>query len=357
VERAETTRKHWGPVSFPELVWAHFVWQREVHAKDGLLHGEAELDYQRLLVRFQREQGDIRNAYWCTSEASAVALTTQRPYGRLGRLLRAHPVLRLHSATDWVTRDQPEIAGLLHRCNAMSVKIGELLRHGTQQIAMEWVLAIAGRLLGFADAPTPPSKQETRELVEATEAELEEVQAYYERAGTATGRIVFFWGMMTGLAALAMIALAGGLLLWAIGDLDWDDPATRNLLASYSFGAIGAVVSVLTRMASGKKSSFYVDFEVGRAPLRRLGSFRPLVGAVFALVLYFALLGDLVQLGGDGDEPFEYYAVLSFFAGFSERWVRGVLSPVAQLADGGDDEAPAAESKEGATTVEEKRPA
>jgi hypothetical protein len=31
--------------------------------------------------------------------------------------------------------------------------------------------------------------------------------------------------------------------------------------------------------------------------------------------------------------------VLSFFAGFSERWVRGVLSPVAQLV-GGDNPPP-----------------
>jgi hypothetical protein len=52
-------------------------------------------------------------------------------------------------------------------------------------------------------------------------------------------------------------------------------------------------------------------------------------------------LGDLVQLGAetDGQEPLEYYAVLSFFAGFSERWVRGVLSPVSQLA-GGEEEPP-----------------
>jgi hypothetical protein len=48
-----------------------------------------------------------------------------------------------------------------------------------------------------------------------------------------------------------------------------------------------------------------------------------------------------VQLGTESgnEDPLEYYAVLSFFAGFSERWVRGVLSPVAQLAGG--DQAPA----------------
>ena len=340
LERAVPRREHWGPVSFPELVWAHFIWQREVH-EEGILHGEAELDFQRLLVEFEREHREIRNAYWCTREASAVAITAQRPYGRLGRLLHLHPVVRLHAATHWVTRDLPEIAGLVYRCEAMSVKFTELLRHGTQQIAMDWVLAIAGRLLGFADAPTPPSKQETAEIVETTETELAELQAYYERAGQATGRIVYFWGMVIGLAILAVIAGIGALVVFTSDAFSWND-ATRNLLASYSLGAVGAVVSALSRMAPGRKSRFYVDFEVGRPPIRRVASFRPLIGAVFALVLYFALLGGLIQLGPDssGDTSFEYYAVLSFFAGFSERWVRGVLSPVSQLANADDAAAP-----------------
>jgi hypothetical protein len=94
---------------------------------------------------------------------------------------------------------------------------------------------------------------------------------------------------------------------------------------------------VLSRMAASRKEQFSIDFEVGRPPIRRVATFRPIIGAVFALVLYFALLGNLVQLGSeDGEEPLEYYAVLSFFAGFSERWVRGVLAPVAGLAGGGE---------------------
>jgi hypothetical protein len=147
--------------------------------------------------------------------------------------------------------------------------------------------------------------------------------------------------MMIGVAVLGLIGLLGALLLWQIGELNFHASATQNLFASYSLGAVGAVVSVLSRMTSSRKGQFYVDFEVGRPPIRRVGSFRPLIGAVFALILYFALLGDLVQLGAESgsEEPLEYYAVLSFFAGFSERWVRGVLSPVAQLAGG--DQAPA----------------
>jgi hypothetical protein len=190
----------------------------------------------------------------------------------------------------------------------MSVKFTELLRHGTQQIAMEWVLAIAANLLGLADKPTPPTEAETNRIVGSTRKELVQLQKYYESAGDATGRIVYFWGMMIGVAALGAIAAAGAVLLAAINELDWQNPTIRNLYASYAMGALGAVVSVLSRMASGKKAQFSVDFEVGRLPIRRVASFRPFLGAVFALVLYFALLGDLVQLGAENEnkEPLEY---------------------------------------------------
>jgi len=341
VEPRAEARRHVGPVSFPELVWAHFLWQREVH-EQGILHGEAERDYQQLLRGFERANGQIQRAYWCTREASAVAITAQRPYGKLGETLRLHPIVRFHTVTNWVTREQPEISDLLHRCEAMSVKFTELLRHGTQQIAMEWLLAISAHLLGFVDAAEARSRAETKAMVESTEEELAELQSYYERAGEESGRIVYFWGMMIGLAALGVLGAVGAGLLYRIDALNWHAAATQNLYVSYTMGAVGAIVSVLSRMASGKAEKFKVDFEVGRPPIRRIASFRPFLGAVFALVLYFALLGDLVQLGTerDGQEPLEYYAVLSFFAGFSERWVRGVLAPVGSLADGDPEPAP-----------------
>jgi hypothetical protein len=346
VDSHAEARRHVGPVSFPELVWAHFLWQREVH-EQGILHGEAERDFQQLLKAFERANGQIQRVYWCSGEASAVAITAKRPYGKLGETLRLHPVVRFHAITHWVTREQPEISGLLHRCEAMSVKFTELLRHGTQQIAMEWLLAISAHLLGFADGVDARSRAETKAMVESTEQELAELQAYYERAGEETGRIVYFWGMMIGLAALGVLGAVGAGLLYRIDALNWHAAATQNLYVSYTMGAVGAIVSVLTRMASGKSEKFKVDFEVGRPPIRRVASFRPFLGAVFALVLYFALLGDLVQLGteSDGQEPLEYYAVLSFFAGFSERWVRGVLSPVASFAGGGEEPASAPDPK------------
>ena len=61
-------------VAFPEVVWAHYLRQKELH-DEHQLHGPAEDEFRSQLDRFVEEEGPIINAYWCTKEASAVAIT------------------------------------------------------------------------------------------------------------------------------------------------------------------------------------------------------------------------------------------------------------------------------------------
>ncbi|HET7855101.1 MAG TPA: hypothetical protein VFL41_01445, partial [Gaiellaceae bacterium] len=74
--------------SFPELVWAHYLRQRELH-ETGDVRGEAEAEFRRRLAAFEGVDGRIVNAYWCTTEASAVALT-EKKRGIRGRETRFH---------------------------------------------------------------------------------------------------------------------------------------------------------------------------------------------------------------------------------------------------------------------------
>ena len=86
------------------------------------------------------------------------------------------------------------------------------------------------------------------------------------------------------------------------------------------------MVSVVARMNS---NSFSVEYDVGRPTLRRLGAFRPLVGAVFGVVIYFVLASGLMYGDRQADQrSFEFYAVFAFIAGFSERFVRDTLDGV-----------------------------
>lgn len=326
-------------IAFPELVWAHFLRQREIH-ETGNLHGPAELEYRRRLAAFEEAEGKVLAAYWCTHEASAVALTEKKCRG-LARLRRIPSDIRFHAATDWVARDSPEIANTLHTCETLAVRVREVLGGTTERIAMQWILAVAGHLLGFVDREerVRDRKQEQR-LVARKRNELAKIEAYYHRAGEKHGRIVYFWGMMGGIAVVAAIGVLVALVLWALTGLDPNDDTTQYLLASYTMGAVGALVSVLMRMGSSGKSAFNVDFEVGRRQLHRLGSFRPVIGAVSAVVLFFAMKADLFQVLPDQQESFYLYAVVAFVAGFSERWANVIFGRAERLL-GGDEEAAA----------------
>ena len=87
--------------------------------------------------------------------------------------------------------------------------------------------------------------------------------------------------------------LGGGLalLLWYHGR--FDEPktlATQTFLLCFVMGTMGAFVSVLMRMSS---NSFRVDYEVGRSTIRRLGSFRPFIGAIFGVAMFFLIKSGL----------------------------------------------------------------
>ena len=83
---------------------------------------------------------------------------------------------------------------------------------------------------------------------------------------------------------------------------------------------------------------FHVRHEVGRSYVQRVAAFRPFIGGVFGLLVYFALQGGLIRQLDVPEDPrdrFAFFLVLAFAAGFSERLVKEVL----RRRDGGDEAA------------------
>ncbi len=325
-------------VAFPEVVWAHFLRQRELR-RDGELHGSADAEYRKQLVLFSEEHGALINAYWCTHEASAVALT-EKPGKRVaGVFARRLPSIRFHAATDWATSDAPEIGHALHTCETLAIRVSEVLSGTSERIAMQWIMSVASYLLGVVDqAKGKPTAAEVSTAVRRARGELAQIERYYDRAGEKTGRLVYFAGMMLGVAALAALAVVGGGLYAIFGSLHLHSVGTQTFFTCYGMGAIGALVSVMSRMASGIGGSFSIDYEVGRRSIRRVGSFRPVIGAIFAVVLYFALRGDLLQIQASSAHRTTYfYAALAFLAGFSERRAKIILGSAERVLGNPDD--------------------
>lgn len=315
-------------VSFAELVWAHHKRQQEL--ENDVMNGPWEQEYRRRLANFKQDHGEIVDAWWCRHEASATALTEKREQRRLRQDDR---IFRLHAATDWRTSRAPKIAGAVHECETLAIRAGEILRDATEKVTLHRLFAATSRLLAFVDKqekhPMPAQKEMDRVLA-GHRSELRSIESYYERAGENAARIIYFQGMALGAFALGLPLAVGAMLGWyadGFGIFDLHESRIQYLAVCVTMGALGAIVSVMTRMASA--GSFNTDFEVGRKPVRRLGFLRPFIGATFALALYIAVKSNLLELGNVAKPGIYFFATVSFLAGFSERRAKVLLGNVA----------------------------
>jgi hypothetical protein len=309
-------------VSFPELVWLHFLRQQEL--KEGRhkpYEGPAEDRYRTFVARFEAEHGKIVDAYWCTNQASAVALTVKR------RPLMLPDVVRLHWATDWSTKDQPKLMTLLYRCESLAVKVHEVLRDTSQRLAMQSLFTVISFLLGFGETDRAHNDRAVAELDRNTRKELRLIEDYYHKAAARSGQIVYVAGMLLGMVPVALLIVLALVLRLA----DSHNLSARQGILCFAAGAIGALMSVMSRMNSGRVR---VDWEFGKDTLRTLGALRPFVGGIFGLITFFALKSGVVALDiSDAKRSTYFYVLFAFAAGFSERLAQDMLlGPTVQAA-------------------------
>ena len=310
-------------VSFAELVWAHHKRQASLD-QDG--EKAADELYRRRLATFKAEYGTVQETYWCRYEASGVALTERERPRRLSNLFRQDLELRFHTATDWRTAHANRVESALHQWETMAIRVSEILRDTSERIALHRIFAASTRLIAFVDRKDKDAAAFDPDLdtvLREQQQELDAVNAFYVQAGENSARIVYFRGMVLGSLALAAIVGAIYLVGWAF---DWIDPShepTYTLFVTIAMGAVGAVLSVMTRMK--RRDGWGLEWEVGRKSVRFLGSIRPWIGALFAFALYLALKSELVDVFATVDKGIYFYATVAFLAGFSERWAQVLI--------------------------------
>ena len=354
-------------VTFSDLVRAHWAWEQELYAQDSAQRGkEIEREFRRRWRQFEGRYGRIVDAYWSVRDASAVALTVDRKPKRFqsdGEL-----VPRFHRATDWATRDEPAIAEALDDCETLAVKSEEILRGASELIALRRLYAVASHLLGFVDREwgrPPPAAEERRPaqdeaheregkaVVSRQRKELKRIERFYHRAGNRQARIVFFLGMASGLVALVVLMSLVVPLIWAVDRVDggaghW--PQLELFIISVMAGALGAVLSVLSRMASlTGTGKFELDHEVGRKNVRWLGVYRPFMGAIFGVSTFLLLASGILQTDTPGaGKDYAYYGTLALLSGFFERFMKvapgGVPTPLEEAEGKKKDQGESAET-------------
>jgi hypothetical protein len=232
---------------------------------------------------------------------------------------------------DWKAKE------ILFHCLSLHYRALEFLTPQPRKICMRMIFGVIATLLGTLDARALENKQGRGNRVFGSdpaevatlERELAQAQAYYRQSAQRQAQLEYLLGMLMAIipAAIitAIIALTAGLL---------NKPVTVALLG----GAIGAVVSVMSRMSSG---SIELTPESGKKTIRALGFMRPVIGGVFGAVIYLFLAGGVVDLvtPPTGSAELAFYAGLGFLSGFSERFAQDVIaegaSKTPQLPDTG----------------------
>ena len=296
--------------SFAELVYAHYAWWSSLRSPTGA-HPQHERSYEELRDRFEAQHGRVVHAFWCSHIESAVALT-ESPRRHFWR----HPQLAFHRESDWATKHHPEIAAELHKCDDLAVRAQTVLTGVRRRICLHLVAASAGHLLSLVDSSSQHGGGATAAAVRRESAELKKTEEYYKQAANGQAQIAYFFGMAL---VTALIAATCGLTLayngWTAG------------VAALIAGACGGVVSVVQRINAG---DFDLDYDVGRPYAIFLGGLRPLIGGSLALAVSFAFTSGIahlpISLSDPNADSHLALLVVSFVAGFSERWAQDTLA-------------------------------
>lgn len=320
-----------GGAFFADVVRAHYAWERAL--TDGTVPSRvAELAkaYEDTLKKFERDEGQILDAYWCVRRSSAVAVT-EKPQSRWEKIIGEQRV-RLHRLSNWLMpRNAQKLDLLLHECDEFAIKSEEILRGAPKRIALRSIYEVESAVLGFLERTGgKPTAAEVDEFVGSVNRGMHAARECYANAADKVARMVYVSGLFAGVGAMFPVSILAAVGLWIFGVFHPHEAGTQTFFACLTAGALGAFVSVLSRMASPAK--FDLDPEVGRRAIFYLGAYRPLVGAIFGLSLYFLLQSSLLQV--QPTNAFPTFVVAAFLGGFSERFVKVMLHSAEKTVGG-----------------------
>ncbi len=302
--------------SFGDLV--HSRWEHKHDATDE----RARQRYVETRERFEDEHGKIVDDYWSERQPAGVALCCKRV--RFGRLEWS-----LHRVMGSLAAGRSEYSPLLLRIARQSVRANSLLRGMTQRMATANLFALSRDIM--VSLETDGDDRAKAQEIEAYKRDLHYISGYAGEAGKRAARVVYLKGLLWGVLALAALAPP---LAYALSSVSVPDVDSTLFVGCLVAGSLGAVMSVLIRLGG---DSLDVDHQFGREYLTSLAALRPLIGAVFAVLLYFAFKGNLVKevdVSGRGAGEFAFLVTSSFAVGFSERFAKQIVRTAEAGASG-----------------------
>jgi hypothetical protein len=302
--------------------------------------------YQHVLSRFQEYHGKITNLYYC-SHIKAGAARTDKDMDdiflschAINASLDPRHVSQISTSGDL----DPAIELLLFKCKLLHTKTIRLLSGDDRRQCAAMCYSIIVHLLNLADhiqgAASAHGAGKSAKVLAFLRRELDRAERYQAEAAERRAQLRYMKGMVLGAAGLLALGLVLLLVGIALPEVMHDQlnfinaqfspsntagtNAVAALIASFTAGALGAVVSVMARISARK---CILDSDAGETILVRLGAFRPLIGALFGGIAFSMIAGGVLPIRPNNtDGNIYFYATLAFFAGFSERFAQDMLA-------------------------------
>lgn len=297
-------------VPFSMLFTCHYNCLAEFTADPDHRGAYLALSYQ-IRRAFEAKHGAIRDQFWCQKLRAGAVITARDEF---------------HSIVNWEGSDT-DIAELLRQCENIEVR-SRRLPSDDRKTCLELTYAAYTVALDALNSSHEKPNESLDSTIALLKRQISDAETSYVAAAKRQANFAYFQGMLIGMAIVAF-AIAIGLSSQGFQDFVTNEfPAARValLLATLGAGALGAILSVLTRWTTG---SLQLDHEAGPTTVRLLGIFRPVVGALFGGALNVVIAAGLLPIKVPEEVATQrnFVLALAIAAGFSERWAQDMLRP------------------------------
>lgn len=262
-------------------------------------------------TRFEARYGAITREFWCENVIACAVLTEK-------------------DAFFWSKSLQipVEVEELLYECDRQQIEVKQFLNLPSlaqeRSVAIRSLMDVVTSVLAILESGeilANPDDDDAERRLAHLRRRLKHIESSHERSSQRVAQIYYFRGMVLGVLPVYAVGAA----LFLVATMQGSSFALKTLALSIASGATGAIVSVLARTTGG---NVWLDQRVGWSQLRRLGAFRPVIGAVFGAAIYVLVAGGLIPAlrPPEAAEAGFFFSGLAFLAGFSERWAQDMLS-------------------------------
>jgi hypothetical protein len=301
-----------GAASFTQLASAIF-YSKEKFNENPTYRLANKRYIERLTYAFEEKHGQIVHSFFCENVPAAVVLTDRQ------ELCIIPPPLppQIH-----------EIADLLFECDRLNFEADRVLvgkwRKKDLSDTKTMIYAVVTKLLSLVDDVAESKGRPPPGILELHAREVKHASDYYRRAAERHAQFDYFLGMLIG-SAVSAVGLTVIAFSWILLQFEIEFPIGRTLISCVAAGAIGAVISVMSRMTFGDLS---LDYEAGRGLLIMLGGFRPVIGMIFGAAMWALSASGVLPIGPKVETVegrLAFFLLIAFLAGFSERLAQDML--------------------------------